>query len=132
MWRDHYMWYQIYFKHFCGLKVVIWGNCHLFTQNFTINIQEIDISTMDSEGKSNYCPLKWLGREGHGTPLQYSCLENPMDGGAWWLPSMGSHRVGHDWSDLAAAAKWLGGSFFSKKSDRLISLTRCGCEFTIG
>ena len=22
--------------------------------------------------------------EGHGTPLQYSCLENPMDGGAWW------------------------------------------------
>ena len=80
----------------------------------------------------------------YGTPLQYSCLENPMDGGAWWaavhgvaksqtrlsdftftfhshaleeemathssvlawripgmgepgrLPSMGSHRVGHD------------------------------------
>ena len=28
-----------------------------------------------------------LGRspgEGNGTPLQYSCLENPMDGGAWW------------------------------------------------
>ena len=23
-------------------------------------------------------------REGTGTPLQYSCLENPMDGGAWW------------------------------------------------
>ena len=90
--------------------------------------------------------------EGNGTPLQSSCLENPMDGGAWWaavhgvaksrtglsdftftfhfhalekematrssvlawripgmaepdgLPSMGSHRVGHDWSDLAAAA----------------------------
>ena len=83
-------------------------------------------------------------REGNGTPLQYSCLENPMDRGAWWaavhgvaegqtrlsdfsftfhfpalekemathssvlawripgtgepggLPSMGSHRVGHD------------------------------------
>ena len=35
--------------------------------------------------------------EGNGTPLQYSCLENPMDGGAWWaFPSMGSHRVGHD------------------------------------
>ena len=81
---------------------------------------------------------------GNGTPLQYSCLENPMDGGAWWaavhgvtksqtrlsdfaftfhfhalekemathssvlawripgtgepggLPSVGSHRVGHD------------------------------------
>ena len=24
-----------------------------------------------------------LDREGNGTPLQYSCLENPMDGGAW-------------------------------------------------
>ena len=87
---------------------------------------------------------KGLLGEGNGTPLQYSCLENPMDGGAWkaavhgvtegwtrlsdftftfhfhalekemathssilaWripgmgepggLPSMGSHRVGHD------------------------------------
>ena len=88
--------------------------------------------------------------EGNGNPLQYSWLENPMDGGAWWpavhgvaksrawlsdftftfhfhalekemathssvlawriprteepsgLPSMGSHRVGHNWSNLAA------------------------------
>ena len=93
--------------------------------------------------------------EGNGNPLQYSCLENPMGGGAWWaavhgvatsrtrlsdftfifhfhslekemathssvlawriprtgepggLPSMESHRVGHDWSDLAAAAACL-------------------------
>jgi len=37
-------------------------------------------------------------------PLQCSCLENPSDGGAWWAASMGSHRVGHNWSDLAAAA----------------------------
>ena len=90
-------------------------------------------------------------REGNGTPLQYSWLENPTDGGTWqasvrgvarsqaWLsdftftfqfqalekemathssvlawripgtgepgglPSVGSHRVGHDWSNLAAA-----------------------------
>ena len=44
--------------------------------------------------------------EGNGNPLQYSCLENPRDRGAWWLPSMGSHRVGHDWSDLAVAAAY--------------------------
>ena len=25
----------------------------------------------------------WFFGEGNGTPLQYSCLENPMDGGAW-------------------------------------------------
>ena len=35
--------------------------------------------------------------EGNGNPLQYSWLENPMDGGAWCrLLSMGSQRVGHD------------------------------------
>ena len=28
--------------------------------------------------------LAALVGEGNGTPLQYSCLENPMDGGAWW------------------------------------------------
>ena len=28
-------------------------------------------------------PRQHIG-EGNGTPLQYSCLENPMDGGAWW------------------------------------------------
>ena len=31
-----------------------------------------------------------------GTPLQYSCLENPMDGGAWWAAVHGVARVGHD------------------------------------
>ena len=34
--------------------------------------------------------------EGNGTPLQYSCLENPMDGGAWKAAVRGSLRVGHD------------------------------------
>jgi len=30
--------------------------------------------------------------EGDGTPLQYSCLENPMDGGAWWAAVHGVAR----------------------------------------
>ena len=42
--------------------------------------------------------------EGNGNPLQCSCLENPRDGKPGGLPSMGSHRVGHDWSNLTAAA----------------------------
>ena len=42
--------------------------------------------------------------EGNGNPLQCSCLENPRDGEPGGLQSMGSHRVGHDRSDLAAAA----------------------------
>ena len=29
-------------------------------------------------------PTNSVSREGAGNPLQYSCLENPMDGGAWW------------------------------------------------
>ena len=97
-------------------------------------------------------PPTHSSEEGNGNPLQYSCLENPMDGGAWqaavhgvtksqtWLSnfiftfyfhalekemathsivlawripgmaepggllSMGLHRVGHNWRDLAAAA----------------------------
>ena len=39
--------------------------------------------------------LHYLG-EGNGNPLQYSCLENPMDGGAWWATVHGSQRVRHD------------------------------------
>ena len=35
--------------------------------------------------------------EGNDNPLQYPCLENPMDIGAWWVQSMGSQRVRHDW-----------------------------------
>ena len=35
-------------------------------------------------------------REGNGTPLQFSCLENLMDGGAWWAAVHGSLQFGHD------------------------------------
>ena len=34
--------------------------------------------------------------EGNGNSLQYSCLENPMDRGAWQLQSTGLQRVGHN------------------------------------
>ena len=34
--------------------------------------------------------------EGDGTPLQYSCLENPMDGGAWWAAVHGVAKSQND------------------------------------
>ena len=52
--------------------------------------------------------LKWINYkdllytvyhgEGNGTPLQYSCLENPMDGGAWWAAV---HGVAKSWTRLS-------------------------------
>ena len=36
--------------------------------------------------------------EGDGTPLQYSCLENPLDGGAWWAAV---HGVPESWTRLS-------------------------------
>ena len=58
-----------------------------------------------SVGKESACSAgDWgsilgLGRspgEGNGNPLQYSCLENPMDKGAWQATVHGVARVGHD------------------------------------
>ena len=37
-----------------------------------------------------------LPGEGNGNPLQYSCLENPMDEGAWWATVHGVTKVGYD------------------------------------
>ena len=59
----------------------------------------------DSDSKESACSagdagsVPELGRfagEGNGYPLQYSCLESPMDRGARELQFTGSQRVGHD------------------------------------
>ena len=58
-----------------------------------------------AEVKASACNVGDLGSipgsgrspgEGNGNPLQCSCLENPMDGGAWWATVHRSQRVGHD------------------------------------
>ena len=58
-----------------------------------------------SVGKDSACrasdpgSFPGLGRspgEGNSNPPQYSCLENPMDRGAWWATVHGVARVGHD------------------------------------
>ena len=38
--------------------------------------------------------------EGNGTPLRYSCLENPMDGGAWWAAIHGIAKSRTQLSDF--------------------------------
>ena len=52
--------------------------------------------------------------EGNGNPLQCSCLENPRAGEPGGLLSMGSHRLRHNWSDLAAAAEGEGKGMFQE------------------
>ena len=39
--------------------------------------------------------------EGNGNPLQYSCLENPMDGGAWWATVYGVAKSQTQLSDFS-------------------------------
>ena len=60
-----------------------------------------------SDGKESSCnvgdpgSIPGLGKspgEGNGNPLQYSCLDNPMDRGAWSATVHGVGRVGHDWA----------------------------------
>ena len=43
---------------------------------------------------------------GHGKPLQYFCLENLMDRGAWWAAAHMLQRVGYDWSNWARRHQW--------------------------
>ena len=43
--------------------------------------------------------IKSIEIKGNGNPLQYSCLENAMDGEAWWATVHGVARVRQDFSD---------------------------------
>ena len=66
----------------------------------------------------------------NGSPLQYSCMENPMDTGAWRAPVWftGSQRVGYDWSDLASK---LTSIWMHYKTLYLYSLPHWCCMFLI-
>ena len=56
----------------------------LFTENFKLRLFHTYQLCLKSIAMNSYMILSSLFGEGDGTPLQYSCLENPMDGGAWW------------------------------------------------
>ena len=55
------------------------------------------VKSLSAMQKTGFDP--WVGKipgEGNGNPLQYSCLENPMDRGAWWATVHGVTRVRHN------------------------------------
>ena len=71
-----------------------------------VSLNTIQI-TRGSEVKESACNARDLGLisglgrfpgEGNGNPLQYSCLENPMDRGAWWATV---HGVSKSWTRLS-------------------------------
>ena len=83
---------------------------HTFTPFEGLQLEGLHIggSPGSSAGKQSACmPETWaqsLGwddppGERNGNPLQYSCLEHPMDRGAWWAIVHGFARVRHDFSD---------------------------------
>ena len=57
---------------------------------------QVDIRDLGSISGSGRSP-----GGGNGTPLQYSCLENPMDRGAWWATV---HTVAQSWTRLSSQA----------------------------
>ena len=68
-----------------------------------------------SEGKASACnvgdlgSIPGLGRspgEGNGNPLQYSCLENPTDRGAWWATVYGVTKSQTQLSDFTSLHFW--------------------------
>ena len=70
-------------------KLILHPGNILFLFDVGTTCNEIIASGSVSEGNLNQDKLilvftMYIPGEGNGTPLQYSCLENPMDGGAWW------------------------------------------------
>ena len=70
----------------CGLPICSWG------------FPPSSVSKESACNAGDSCSIPGLGRspgEGNGNPLQYSCLKNPMDRGAWQATIRGVARVGH-------------------------------------
>ena len=64
------------------------------------NYTKIQGNLAHSKDKNKLTETLHEDGEGNGNPLQYSCLENPMDGGAWWAAVHGVSRNRTRLSDL--------------------------------
>ena len=61
-------------------------------------MQEIQVQSQGQEDSPG---------EGNGNPLQYSCLETPMDRGAWWAPEHGAAKSQMaEWLTLSLQGNW--------------------------
>ena len=85
-WGNPYIYTEVIHSCVCFL------HCTMILSRGFVNIQRID-----SQGLYYYTSLGLLSGEGNGNPVQCSCLENPMDGGAWWAAVYG---VAQSWTRL--------------------------------
>ena len=79
-----------------GVSPLLFSDLYLLV--FASCILHITLLTKVCLVKATGFPVVMYGcGEGNGNPLQYSCLENPMGGGAWWAAIYGvAQRAGHD------------------------------------
>ena len=115
--RDH-----DYLSDYC-IPIQLFAHC-LPCSSCSINISWKSASLVAQTVKNLPCHVGHLGLipgsgrspgEGNGNSLQYSCLENPMDRGAWWATV---HGVTKSWTQLkrqsTVAHNYLNPSWFSK------------------
>ena len=89
-WARVDKWHWLGRKSIMSFKI-LWQNLNKDTKH------ALDTRSWDSKDwyrimKNIYEWLAYTSGEGNGTPLQYSCLENPMDGGAWWAAVHGVEK----------------------------------------
>ena len=86
-------------------------NFNYFPVRFPVQFNDGSDGKASSRNAGHPGSIPGSGRspgEGNGNPLQYSCLENPMDGGAWWATV---HGVAESWTRLSnfmdLTARWI-------------------------
>ena len=106
-WDIGYAWYNSRKHRYSICDCYTWKGVHWRSLVWHIFSSFLDAFPGGSEAKASACnagdqgSIPGSGRspgEGNGNPLQYSCLENPMDGGAWWATI---HRVAKSRTQLS-------------------------------
>ena len=91
--QDHMCWDDAYIEYYDTASCTVLGN----SDSKESACNSGDLGLIPGSGRSP--------GEGHGSPLQYSCLENSMDWGAW-LQSMGSQRDMTEWLHFLSLSCW--------------------------